>query len=109
MTEHQHLISVHGADDFIKHQPVLPLKGAKRLYREGLIHARRIRKTGYLSIRLSLYWRMLSKDNGQTWKTTPRQVRHPNSNIITGAPYELRIRGSCCPHRELSPGRNPTG
>ncbi|WP_440863833.1 ParE family toxin-like protein [Symbiopectobacterium purcellii] len=36
----------------------------KRLYREGLIHARRIRRTGYLSIRLSLYWRMLSKDNG---------------------------------------------
>ncbi|WP_440864470.1 ParE family toxin-like protein [Symbiopectobacterium purcellii] len=41
----------------------------KRLYREGLIHARRIRRTGYLSIRLSLYWRMLSKGNGLSWKT----------------------------------------
>ncbi|MGX8941555.1 ParE family toxin-like protein [Symbiopectobacterium sp. Eva_TO] len=44
-------------------------KRFKRLYREGLIHARRIQRTGYLSIRLSLYWRMLSKDNGQSWKT----------------------------------------
>lgn len=41
----------------------------KRLYREGLIHARRIRQTGYLSMRLSHYWRMLSKDNGLSWKT----------------------------------------
>ncbi|MGX8939638.1 Rha family transcriptional regulator [Symbiopectobacterium sp. Eva_TO] len=32
LTEHQHLISVHGADDFIKHQPVLLRKGAERLY-----------------------------------------------------------------------------
>ncbi|WP_440867610.1 ParE family toxin-like protein [Symbiopectobacterium purcellii] len=44
-------------------------KRFKRLYREGLIHAIRIRRTGYLSIRLSLYWRMLSKDNGLSWKT----------------------------------------
>ncbi|WP_430359626.1 hypothetical protein [Symbiopectobacterium sp. RP] len=39
------------------------------LYREGLIHARRIRRTGYLSMRLSHYWRMLSKDNSQSWKS----------------------------------------
>lgn len=32
LTEHQHLISVHGADDFIKHQPVLLRKGAERIY-----------------------------------------------------------------------------
>ncbi|MBA2815342.1 Rha family transcriptional regulator [Candidatus Pantoea persica] len=32
LTEHQHLTSVHGADDFIKHQPVLLRKGAERLY-----------------------------------------------------------------------------
>ncbi|CAK8737148.1 hypothetical protein SODG_000871 [Sodalis praecaptivus] len=44
-------------------------KRFERLYREGLIHARRIQRTGYLSIRLSLCWRMLSKDNGQSWKT----------------------------------------
>ncbi|CAK8736824.1 hypothetical protein SODG_000537 [Sodalis praecaptivus] len=41
----------------------------KQLYRKGLIYATRIRRTGYLSIRLSLCWRMLSKDNGQSWKT----------------------------------------
>lgn len=32
LTEHQHLISVHGTDDFIKHQPVLLRKGAERIY-----------------------------------------------------------------------------
>lgn len=32
LTEHQHLISVHGSDDFIKHQPVLLRKGAERIY-----------------------------------------------------------------------------
>ncbi|MGG2141240.1 Rha family transcriptional regulator [Symbiopectobacterium sp. RP] len=32
LTEHQHLIGVHGADDFIKYQPVLLRKGAERLY-----------------------------------------------------------------------------
>ncbi|MBG6240319.1 MAG: hypothetical protein EKE12_00130 [Candidatus Symbiopectobacterium sp. Clec_Harlan] len=41
----------------------------KRLYREGLIHARRIQRTGYLSMRLCRCWRMLSKDNGLSWKT----------------------------------------
>lgn len=32
LTEHQHMISVHGADDFIKYQPVLLRKGAERIY-----------------------------------------------------------------------------
>ncbi|MBJ9121007.1 Rha family transcriptional regulator [Citrobacter koseri] len=32
LTEHQHKISVHGADDFIRHQPVLLCKGAERIY-----------------------------------------------------------------------------
>ncbi|MGG2141304.1 Rha family transcriptional regulator [Symbiopectobacterium sp. RP] len=32
LTEHQHLIGVHGANDFIKYQPVLLHKGAERLY-----------------------------------------------------------------------------
>ncbi|MGL9725084.1 ParE family toxin-like protein [Sodalis sp. (in: enterobacteria)] len=41
----------------------------EHLYREGLKRARRIRRNGYLSMSLSLYWRMLSKDNGQSWKT----------------------------------------
>ncbi|WP_430359979.1 hypothetical protein [Symbiopectobacterium sp. RP] len=41
----------------------------KRLYREGLKRAKRIQRTGYLSMRLCRCWRMLSKDNGQSWKT----------------------------------------
>lgn len=32
LTEHQHRISVHGGDDFIRHQPVLLQKGAERIY-----------------------------------------------------------------------------
>lgn len=32
LTEHQHQISVHGSDDFIKYQPVLLKKGAERIY-----------------------------------------------------------------------------
>lgn len=32
LTEHQHKISVHGGEDFIKHQPVLLQKGAERIY-----------------------------------------------------------------------------
>lgn len=32
LTEHQHKISVHGGDDFIKHQPILLQKGAERIY-----------------------------------------------------------------------------
>lgn len=38
LTEHQHQISVHGGEDFIKYQPVLLRKGAERiyaLYRDG--------------------------------------------------------------------------
>ncbi|WP_450097643.1 ParE family toxin-like protein [Sodalis praecaptivus] len=41
----------------------------ERMYREGLSYAIRIQRTGYLSIRLCRCWRMLSKDNGQSWKT----------------------------------------
>ncbi|EDR2617158.1 phage antirepressor protein [Salmonella enterica subsp. enterica] len=32
LTEHQHKISVHGGDDFIRFQPVLLHKGAERIY-----------------------------------------------------------------------------
>lgn len=32
LTEHQHQISVHGGDDFIRYQPVLLRKGAERIY-----------------------------------------------------------------------------
>ncbi len=32
LTEHQHKISVHGGDDFIKYQPVLLRKGAERIF-----------------------------------------------------------------------------
>lgn len=32
LTEHQHQISVHGGEDFIKYQPVLLQKGAERIY-----------------------------------------------------------------------------
>lgn len=32
LTEHQHQISVHGGEDFIKYQPVLLRKGAERIF-----------------------------------------------------------------------------
>ncbi|MGL9736533.1 MAG: ParE family toxin-like protein [Symbiopectobacterium sp.] len=76
----------------------------KRLYREGLIHVRRVRRTGYLSIRLSLCWRMLSKDNGLSWKTMSHAKYDTQIAIYKNrSTHELCIRGSCCPHGELSP------
>ncbi|WP_424141142.1 hypothetical protein [Sodalis glossinidius] len=41
----------------------------EHLYREELKRVRRIRRNGYLSMSLSLCWRILSKDSGQSWKT----------------------------------------
>lgn len=37
-------------------------------YRRRRIFPRRIRKTGYLSLRVNPRWRLLSKDGGQNWE-----------------------------------------
>ncbi|WP_145525701.1 ParE family toxin-like protein [Yersinia rohdei] len=37
-------------------------------YRRGAAHPRRMYKTGYLSLRITYRWRLLSKDGGQHWE-----------------------------------------
>lgn len=39
-----------------------------RRYRTGRIHPRRIRSTGYLSLKVNLRWRLLSRDGGSSWE-----------------------------------------
>jgi hypothetical protein len=38
-----------------------------RQYRAGRIHPRRMHKTGHLSLKVNLRWRLLSRDGGQNW------------------------------------------
>ncbi|CAA0273559.1 MULTISPECIES: ParE family toxin-like protein [Klebsiella] len=37
------------------------------LYRRQRIYARRMHRTGYLSLKVSPRWRLLSKDDGRNW------------------------------------------
>jgi len=37
-------------------------------WRAGLIHARRTYRDGYLTLRVTPQWRLLSRDNGQSWE-----------------------------------------
>ncbi|MGK6946232.1 ParE family toxin-like protein [Citrobacter freundii] len=37
-------------------------------YREKRIYARRMRRTGYLSLKINPRWRLLSKDDGRNWE-----------------------------------------
>lgn len=37
-------------------------------YRRKRIHARRMRRTGYLSLKVNPRWRLLSKDDGRSWE-----------------------------------------
>lgn len=38
------------------------------LWRAGNIHARRTYRDGYLSLRVTYQWRLLSRDNGRHWE-----------------------------------------
>lgn len=37
-------------------------------WKAGLIHARRTYRDQYLTLRVTPQWRLLSKDNGQSWE-----------------------------------------
>ncbi|MDE9575103.1 hypothetical protein L2106_17040 [Citrobacter portucalensis] len=37
-------------------------------YRRKRVYARRMRHTGFLSLKVNPRWRMLSKDNGRNWE-----------------------------------------
>nr|WP_269837120.1 hypothetical protein [Enterobacter asburiae] len=37
-------------------------------YRRKRIYARRMHRTGYLSLKVNPRWRLLSKDGGQNWE-----------------------------------------
>ncbi|WP_458305950.1 ParE family toxin-like protein [Enterobacter cloacae] len=37
-------------------------------FRQQRISPRRMRRTGYLSLKVNLRWRMLSRDGGQNWE-----------------------------------------
>ncbi|MCM7782518.1 hypothetical protein M8T12_15870 [Enterobacter ludwigii] len=37
-------------------------------YRRKRIFARRMRRTGYLSLKVNPRWRLLSKDDGRSWE-----------------------------------------
>lgn len=37
-------------------------------YRRKRIYARRLRRTGYLSLKVNPRWRLLSKDDGRSWE-----------------------------------------
>ncbi|UIN00103.1 hypothetical protein [Yersinia ruckeri] len=42
-------------------------------YRRGAVCPRRMHKTGYLSLRITHRWRLLSKDDGQHWEAMSHQ------------------------------------
>ncbi|MCX3308263.1 MULTISPECIES: ParE family toxin-like protein [Pantoea] len=53
------------------HAPERIRQRAERIedyWRAGLIHARRTYRDQYLTLRVTPQWRLLSKDNGQTWE-----------------------------------------
>lgn len=39
-----------------------------RQWRAGHIHARRTYRDGYLTLRVTPHWRLLSRDNGRHWE-----------------------------------------
>lgn len=39
-----------------------------RQWRAGHIHARRTYRDGYLTLRVTPHWRLLSRDNGLSWE-----------------------------------------
>jgi hypothetical protein len=43
-------------------------------YRRKRIYARRMRRTGYLSLKVNPRWRLLSKDDGRNWEVMSHET-----------------------------------
>ncbi|MGS2677050.1 MULTISPECIES: ParE family toxin-like protein [Citrobacter] len=43
-------------------------------YRRKRVYARRMRRTGFLSLKVNPRWRMLSKDNGRNWEVMSHET-----------------------------------